>query len=628
MPSAATKIRKADTPQTQAGLFSSPEKRTFILCLLLVVATLAVYNPVNRNAFVNFDDDRYIVDNPHVHAGLRWETVKWAFTTYEMANWHPLTWISYALDYSLFKLNPAGPHYVNVLFHAANVVLLFLLLQRATGFTWRSLMVAVLFAVHPMNVESVAWAAERKNVLSMLFFLLSMLAYGSYARNPSVRRYASVALWFAAGLMAKPQIITLPFILLLWDYWPLGRMGLQNSSNNAKEERLPVRSMSRLVVEKTPLFLLSIASAVVTMKAQSAGGAVRTTMGFTFSFRLENAIVAYARYLGKAFWPSSLSPMYPHPGSSLPAWQVALSTLLLVAIAILVVVLRREKYLAMGWCWFLGTLVPMIGLVQVGEAALADRYAYLPFLGLFIMLSWGVPEAARKAHLPPARVAIPAGLAVLALSAVTYRQVGLWRNSETLWKHALAATENNFVAHDNLGGALVNQGRTEEAIPHFRAAVAIRPDDPLGHLDIGAYEQEHGNLQTAIKQYQMVLRFTSDATLREQAFANLGSAYRNQGMYALAQQNYEAALGLNPDNSIAVVGMGLIAQRNGDMPQAINRYSHAMSVQPTSVGYLLLANALQRSGRAAEAQAAREQAQQLSPDLSESEQAVDRLLEH
>lgn len=598
------------------------------MCLLLVVATLAVYNPVNHNAFINFDDDRYIVDNPHVHAGLCWDTIKWAFTTYDQANWHPLTWISHALDYSLFKLNPAGPHYMNVLFHAANAVLLFLLLQKASGFTWRSLMVAALFAVHPMNVESVAWAAERKNVLSMLFFLLTLLAYGSYVRKPGIRRYAGVALLFALGLMAKPQIITLPFVLLLWDYWPLGRMGSQNFSVSTTAERMLVRPFSWLVLEKVPLFLLSIASAVVTMQAQSAGGAVRSTLEFSFALRLQNAIVAYARYIGKAFWPSGLAPMYPHPVSALPAWQVAVGTLLLTVITILVFALRRRRYLTMGWCWFLGTLVPMIGLVQVGEASLADRYAYLPFLGLFVMVCWGVAEAAQKARLSPARLAIPASLAVVALSALTYRQVGFWLNSETLWSHALAVTESNFVAHDNLAGALVNQGRTDEAIPHFRAAVAIRPDDPLGHLNIGAYEQEHGNPQAAIEQFQMVLRFTPDATLKEQAYANLGSAYRSLGNYVRAAENYQAALSLNPDNSIAVVGMGLIAQRSGDLTQAISRYSHAMSVDPTSVGYLLLAKALQQSGRAAEAQAAYEQAQRLSSDLTQSEQAVERLLAH
>jgi protein O-mannosyl-transferase len=620
VPSAATKTR-AVPPPANGGLFSSPEKRTFVLCLLLVVATLAVYNPVTHNAFVNFDDDRYLIDNPHVHAGLTWKSIRWAFTTYELANWHPLTWISYELDYQLFRLNPAGPHYVNVLLQAADVVLLFLLMQAATGFPWRSLMVAALFALHPVNVESVAWAAERKNVLSMLFFLLTLISYTAFAQKGDWRRYAAAVGLFALGLMAKPQIITLPFVLLLWDYWPLERMLAPSGSGGG-------RPWLRLVGEKIPFFALSAASAAITMRAQSTGGAVRSAVEYPLDVRLENSIVAYARYIGKAFWPSRLAVMYPHPGDQLPGWQVAGAAALLLAVTVLVLLYWRKRYLAVGWCWFLGTLVPMIGLVQVGEAGLADRYAYVPFIGLFVMVCWSWAEEGEKREASPLWLAVPAGVTLLALGVLTYRQVGLWHDSETLWSHTLAVTDRNFVAHDNLGGALLMEGRTEEAIPHFRAAVAIRRDDPLAHLDLGAYEQERGNLQAAIDQYQMVLGFTTDSLLREQAYANLGSAYRNLEDHAKARQNFELALRLNPNNAIAEVGMGLLAQREGNLAEAARRYSQAMTFEPTAIGYLLLAKAMEQSQHAAEAQAARDEAQRISPDLSEAERASEKLLEH
>ena len=612
----------------EVGLFSSPEKRTLILCLLLVAATLVVYNPVNHNAFVNYDDDGYIVENSHVHAGLSWETIRWSFTTFDQANWHPLTWISHALDYRLFKLNPAGPHYVNVLLHAANAVLLFLLFQRAIGLTWRSLMVALLFALHPINVESVAWAAERKNVLSMLFFLLALMAYGAYVRKPALGRYLVVAVLFGLGLMAKPQVIALPFVLLLWDYWPLRRMLQLPASRNLRIGSATARPFSWLVLEKIPLFLLSAASAVITMRAQSTGGAVRSEAEFSFGARIANGLVAYVRYLGKAFWPRHLAPMYPHPGDSLPMWETAAATICLLVITIFVIARRNEKYLSVGWFWFLGTLIPMIGLVQVGEAALADRYAYIPFIGVFVMVCWEVADWNERFQASPVWLAGAAAVVLLALGVSTYRQVGLWRNSETLWSYTLAVTEDNYVAHDNLGGALLAQGRVEEAIPHFRAAVAIRPNEAMAHLNLGTYEREHGNLRAAIEQYQMVLGFTSSPLLREQAYANLGSAFRDLGEYSKAQENYEAALRLNPEAPLAVLGMGLLAHQGGDLAGAIRWYSQAVSAQPTSTSYVLLSQALQQSGRTAEAQAALEQAQQLSPDLGQAKREAELLLAH
>jgi hypothetical protein len=310
------------SPSTSPALFRSPRQRTLLLCLLLTVFVLVFYNPVTRNQFIRFDDDGYITGNPEVRAGLTWETVKWSFTTYQQANWHPLTWLSHALDCELFGLNPVGPHYVNVLLHAINAILLFLLLQQATGFRWRSFLVAALFALHPINVESVAWAAERKNVLSTLFFLLALYAYGEYARRPGVWRYCIVAGSFALALLTKPQVITFPLLLLLWDYWPLGRMGaIGSAESTARGWSFPKLWDPRLVLEKLPLLLLSAASAVITMKAQKAGGAIQTFTQFNLPLRLETAVVSYVRYIGKAFWPSKLEALYPHPTQLYPAWQ-------------------------------------------------------------------------------------------------------------------------------------------------------------------------------------------------------------------------------------------------------------------------------------------------------------------
>ena len=400
MPVAATK--PAIALHEAVGIFRSPGQRKLVLGLLLVVVTLALYNPVSRNGFVNFDDDRYVTDNPQVRAGLRSSTISWAFTTLDLANWHPLTWLSHALDCQLFQLNPVGHHYTSLLLHASNALLLFLILQWFTGYTARSLMVAALFAVHPLNVESVAWVAERKNVLCMLFFLLALAAYGWYVRQPTVARYLAVALLFAMGLMSKPMVITLPIVLLLLDYWPLGRTHF-SANVESRDEASPRFAAStqpvwRLCLEKVPLLLLSAGSAIVTMLAQRAGGAVLTSAERSPLLRLENVIVCYVLNIKKVFWPSHLAALYPYP-HTLPAWQVAASALFLVAVTCAVLKYREHRYLVVGWFWYLGTMVPMIGLIQVGNQAMADRYAYLPLIGLFIMIVWAAADCASARQL-------------------------------------------------------------------------------------------------------------------------------------------------------------------------------------------------------------------------------------
>ena len=445
-------------------MFASPEKRNPIVCLLLAVLTLALYNPVNRHPFANYDDDRYVVNNPHVRQGLTADTFTWALTATEQANWHPLTWMSHALDCSLFRLNPAGHHFTSILLHVVNVILLFLLLMWATERLGPSLFVAALFALHPINVESVAWVAERKNVLCMMFFFLTLWAYGWYARKPDWKRYLAVAALFAAGLASKPMVITLPFVLLLLDYWPLARV---RGANAAASEPLPAFPWSRLALEKLPLLALSAASAVITMRAQQAGGAVRTTAEVSFGARIATAIWAYAMYLWKMVWPARLAPLYPHPGDSLAAWQVVVAAAVLIAISVAVLRLRTRRYLLVGWLWFLGTLVPVIGLVQVGEAAMADRYAYIPLIGIFVMIAFGAADWAEQKKFGR-WAAVPAAAILFALALATHRQIGYWQSNYDLWSHTLAVTENNFVAENNLGGALILEGREEEAHASLR----------------------------------------------------------------------------------------------------------------------------------------------------------------
>ena len=525
------------------------------LVLLLVIATFALYYPVHGHPFVNYDDTLYVTENAQVQSGLSWETVTWAFTTFDVGTWHPLTWLSHALDCQLFQLNPAGHHDVNLLLHLLNVALLFWVLLRATGYLGRSFMVAALFALHPINVESVAWIAERKNPLSMLFFLLALGAYRWYARQPRLGRYAVVAILYAFGLLAKPQVITFPFVLLLWDFWPLRRMAFDRrtasedpvhrpalSNDSPGQDALPHRSLSQLLIEKVPLFVLSAASAFMTMKAQRVGG---DKVWYPLSLRLENAIFSYAQYLRDALWPSHLAVFYPHPGNSLSRWQVGAALLFLLAITALVIDRKRQRYLAVGWLWFLGTMVPMIGLEGVGYQGMqgmADRYAYLPFIGLFIMVCWGVAEWSERRHIPTVWLAGLSFAVLLTLTIVARRQIDYWSDSASLWSRTLQVTDRNWLAENNLGKILMKQGRTEEGLAHFIKATEIYPADPVSNMNIGVYEQAHGNLQEAIERYRKALSSSRDASLRFAALNNMGRAYQDLGDATHAQECFAAAV--------------------------------------------------------------------------------------
>jgi tetratricopeptide (TPR) repeat protein len=604
------------------GLFSSSRKRNVVLSLLLVLATLALYNGIVHNAFINVDDNGYVTENEHVHAGLTPATLRWALTTFACENWHPLTWVSHALDWQLFGKNAAGHHYMSVLLHALNAVLLFLLLQSATGFTWRSLVVAALFAVHPVNVESVAWAAERKNVLSMMFFLLAMLAYGWYAQRPSVRRYASVAVLFAFALMAKPQVITFPFVLMLWDIWPLRRF--RSAANSEDPSRFAPASMRWLIVEKIPLLLLSAGDALLTMRAQH--NAVRGAMtGYSLPVRLGNVVVSYTRYVGHAFWPLHLSPAYPHPGGAIPLWQVVASCAFLLSTTALVLA-SRKGYLLVGWLWFLGILVPMIGIVQVGDQAMADRYAYIPFIGLFWMATWTIAEAGREWQLSSRWLSVPFCLAVAGAAILTPRQVGYWQNSETLWRYALSVTDRNFIAHSYLAAVLTKEERHEEAIVEYAQAEEIHQYPLTEVVYFADYELRHEHVSGAIADARRVLQGTNNRIAREMAYRDLGIANTRLGKASEARENYNQALQLDPNDPYALMGMGLLAYRDTDFPTAADFFSRAVKDDPIDFHYLLLATALQKCDRQAEASAAYAQARRISSDWTLAQRKADWFL--
>jgi protein O-mannosyl-transferase len=518
-------------------------RQVWILSCVLLVAICALYYPVRGYPFIALDDVKYVTANPHIKT-LDGSTVVWAFTHVYSANWHPLTWISHALDVEMFGLQPGAHHLVNVILHALNAILLLWVLWKATGYVGRSFMVAALFALHPINVEAVVWIAERKTMLSTLFFLLALGAYRWYASQPKLDRMAVVAFLYSLGLLAKPQVITLPFVLLLWDYWPLRRMFAtepEASRDTLLAEVIPARSFSELLKEKIPLFFICAVDALITIVAQHVGPP--GSWAYSPVLRVENALISYAKYLWLALWPANLGIMYLHPGNSLQPWQAGVALLLLLAISALVYSGRRHRYLVVGWLWFLGSLVPMSGIIQVYIQAMADRYAYASFIGLFVMVCWGVADWAAQRHVP--RMVLPAvSVAVLViLSFMTHRQISYWKDNVTLWTHDLEVTHRNWAAEYFIGVALRDQGRSDEALPHFyRAVNDMTRRDAEVYLSIAIAEQLRGNASIAIEYYKKALPIVQASALRAQILNTMGIAYRGLGDNASAQQCfYEAA---------------------------------------------------------------------------------------
>lgn len=615
----AQKKKAQEISLTSAAPSYGSKYATLVLGLLLSIVTLAVYSSVAYHGFINYDDNKYILGLPQLQQPFSWDLVHWAFTNFVLANWHPLTLLSHALDYQLFQSRPAAVHLENVLLHIGSAWLLFYSLLDATGRAWRSLLVAALFALHPVNVESVAWAAERKNVLSMLFFVLTLRAYQWYVRRRTFSRYLVVFAAFGMGLLAKPQIVTLPFVLLLWDIWPLHRWP-DNHAGSPRSKFLP-----GLILDKIPLLLLAATSSVVTMRAQADAGAVGSLTVYPLSLRIENALIEYVQYLWNLIWPSRLAVLYPYP-SSIPAWQVTGALLILLGISAAVIVWQKQLYLRVGWFWYLGTLIPMIGLVQVGVAARADRYMYLPSIGVFLLVVWAVADWAEARLVTKARVAASAAIVLSLLAIISWRQIGYWRDSETLWNHTLQVTSRNAMAESNLGTSLITLGRSQEAINHFNRAVAIDPGDFLAQLYLGINEGQHGDPQGAIEHFQIALQRPSQPDMVEMAYSNLGNAYRNLHDYTRARENFEIALGMDPTDSGAAIGMGLIAQHDKNLANAIRWYSRATVARPNAVASLLMAKAMEKNGQIAESQQAYQQAQRYSRDIDATQHVVEKML--
>lgn len=582
----------------------SSRRKTFLICLLLFGLTFLVFLPATQNAFLNYDDNVYVTENPHVQSGPTWANLKWAFTTGHAANWHPLTWLSHMADCWFYGPKPAGHHLTSVLLHALNTMLLFLVLQRMTDATWRSLVVALLFGLHPLRVESVAWVAERKDVLSGFFFMLTLLAYAQYVRfsrvneSKSHRFYFFALAAFVSGLMSKPMLVTVPFVLLLLDWWPLKRFATDDL-------RLAIWNLFR---EKIPFFLLSALSCVVTFKIQQSDAAVVNIL--PFAARVENVLVSYGRYISKLFWPVNLAVYYPHPNN----WPLA--TVLTCAIALALAswfaisAARKHSYFTVGWFWFLGMLVPVIGLVQVGTQSMADRYTYLPMIGILVLIVWGIHEVAIRRRPLIVIFTVIGATTVFACVALTFRQIGYWRDSETLFRHALAATKENSVAHDNLGRALGEKGQLDEAMEQYQAALELNANDPyannglgvllmkkrnyaeaaeylrktlaldpknaIAHYNLGLILANWGSLDEAIRHFEETIRFMPDYA---EAHNNLGGALAMQRRFNDAIPHYRQAIRLKPNVAIIHKNLGVALLETGQLDEAIDEFREAISLQ-------------------------------------------------
>ncbi|MBN1788375.1 MAG: tetratricopeptide repeat protein [Sedimentisphaerales bacterium] len=543
----------------------NPDKTLFfIICLALTIVIIAVYYQIWTYDFVSLDDFKYVRSNPDIHSGITFEAVKWVFTTGYMANWHPVTWLSHMLDWRLFGSNPGAHHITNLIFHIANTLLLFVVLKQMTSALWPSAFAAALFALHPLHVESVAWISERKDVLSTFFWLLTMWAYVRFVHRPKILRYLLVVVFFALGLMSKPMLVTLPFVLLLLDYWPLRRC-----QNNR---------LGRLVLEKIPLFILSAASVVVTFFVQRNWGAVATAASVPLKFRVFNALISYTGYIGKMFWPSRLAPFYPHPGRDISLLHTAVSTVLLLAITIVVLrFAKSRRYLFTGWFWYLGTLVPVIGLVQVGSQAMADRYSYITLTGLFIMIAWGMPDMFANWH-KRKTILWTASLIVLAMLAMsTYVQKTYWKNSLTLGRRSVTVTQDNYVAHFCLSGDLHERQMLDEAMYHCLEALRIRPDSIEAIRRQGDILQSAGRFAQAVEAYQKCLKAEpNDIKLLN----NIGVALSLNGKTDQAVENFNKALKIDPDFAACHANLGYALQAQGKKAEAMKHFERAFQIDP------------------------------------------------
>jgi Flp pilus assembly protein TadD len=608
--------------------FDVSHVRTFgLIAAGLAITTFGIYAQVIGHRFITIDDLSYIEENPMVNRGVTLGGLAWAFTTFHSGNWHPLTWIAHMIDSQFFGIVAGGHLLVNALIHVANTLLVFWFLLGTTRARWASALVAALFALHPLHVESVAWAAERKDTLSTFFGLLSLIAYVRYAGAPSIGRYAWTAVTLALGLMSKPMLVTWPFVMLLLDYWPLDRMrglvsdvGGQKLSVSGQPAR---RSLGEggwsvvrgLVVEKIPLFAIVAASAVITTIAQSHAGGVRTFTEFPFALRLSNALVSYAKYLLLTFWPNDLAVFYPFPEAGIPAWQISGAALLLIGITAFCLFQRKIRpYLIVGWLWFLGTLVPVIGLVQVGGQTMADRYFYIPSIGLFIAIVFGLADIAKTRCVAPWLSAAIAGVVLLLLATFTNAQIKHWRDSFTLFEHALTVAAPSVAVEDSLGYAMQRSGRLDEAAVHFEKALQIRPDDYRSLLYMGVARFYQGRVPEAIQYAQAAIRLQADSP---KAHDLLGMALAMQNHNEAALDEMRRAVELAPKDADIRNDLGLALARLGRIPEAIDELREALRLHPNNaaaahanLGLLLL-----QSGKVQESIPEFEAALHLNPEL-------------
>lgn len=577
-------------------------RRNEVLISAAIAALVAaVFGRTATFDFVNYDDPIYVYQSPAITAGLHWDSVPWAFTHVHGQNWHPLTTLSHMLDCELYGVAAAGHHTTNVVLHAATAVLLFLTLRRITGAMWRSALVAAVFAIHPLRVESVAWIAERKDVLSGLFFVLTIAAYAFYVRTRTVRAYACTLLAFTAGLLSKPMLVTTPFVLLLLDLWPL--------------QRLRDGKLFRIVLEKIPLLCLAIGSCVATLIAQKQYIGVGEELPLTA--RLTNAALSYVTYVRQMFWPVSLAPFYPHREANVSAVEVAAAILFLVGVTVAALLLRKRKpYVAVGWLWYLGMLVPVIGVVQVGWQSHADRYTYLPQIGLYIAIVWLLGDAALMFRVPRIALASAAVCVVVAFAAAAFAQTGYWRDSETLWTHTLAVSPQNDVAQNNLGILLADRGRYDEAIAHYEAALRLRPQNAVAHLNLGNALILRGDVSAAREEVRRAIEI--DPT-NVDAHNALGVMRLQQGDVSGAIDEWRRALAVDPENGNAANNLAWVyatstdpAVRNGTEAVALARKAVSISAGRNALVLRTLAAAYAESGRFDEAIATAERARELA----------------
>ncbi|MBN2272329.1 MAG: tetratricopeptide repeat protein [Sedimentisphaerales bacterium] len=591
-----------------------------LICVFLVCGIPAVYWQVLRSDFVNIDDTVYVTENPHIKTGLSTENVKWVFSIGKVAYWHPLTWLSHMLDCQLYGLRPGLHHLTSLALHIANSLLVFLVFKGMTGAVWQSAFVAAVFAFHPVNVDSVAWVAERKNVLSTLFWLLTMWIYAGYVTKGGARLYLLALGFFTLGLLAKPMLITLPFAMLLLDYWPLGRLSLKRlPGRSGKSKMLDSRTLhfSRLVWEKLPFFALSFVSVFLSFLSMKRLGITTSTNLIPMKLRLANAAVSYVRYIDKIICPRKLAVFYPYP-MDVAIWRSLGAVLLLACVSfVLIWVLRRRAYLSVGWLWFIGTLFPVIGLVQAGLwPAIADRWAYVPMIGVLIIVAWGAGDLAAKWRLPTSVLILAGGVCLSVLTFCAYRQAGYWRNSRTLFGHALDVTTDNYIAHLNFANTFMKEGKTAEAMAHYAKAVEIHPafDDAHYNLGVGFSLQEA--YEQAIKEYRIALNLNPghfNARLR------LAEALTRTGRLDEAVGQFEKLLQKEPDNVEALNNYALALSQMKRTAQAIELYNKALRIDPDSFEALNnLGTALAEQGRFDDAIAHLEKALRLKPSFTKT----------